>query len=185
MFAEARLVLMGERIDYLPQDENYLNERRRMMNYSVTVFLLFNMALTAISAWLQWTVTSHAFGDNMAITLASLFFIGGMFWGLRFSVAYIVAAVGYPFRAFLQRSEGMEFSLRLLGMGLLCAFPVYLALELLLEILFPELTSNPAPETMSMVIVVSAPIAFAVPVLLNAAAAYALKDMLGGGERRA
>jgi len=179
MFAEARLLLLGERVDRLPPDAAYLADRRHAMRVSIIILLLFDMALTAIAACMDWAVHSGGFGTDAAVTVPILFLLGTLFWGLRFAVAPILASVGYPLRSFLRRVHGMEFSVRLLGLGFLCALPVYFVLEILLESFLP-VTGEITPDQMTALIILSAPVAIIVPALLNAAAAFALKDMLKG-----
>jgi hypothetical protein len=179
MFAEARLLLLGEKQDCLPNDQAYLTEHRRAMNISVILLLLFDMAMAAMTAWMEWSMKSGTFGVNTPITLSVFFLLGSLFWLIRFSVLHILAAVGYPLRVFLHQIRGMGFSLRLIGMGLLCVIPVYTVFEFLLEMVVPTSGEHLTPDQMTSVILLSAPTAMIVPILLNAAAAYALKDLLG------
>jgi hypothetical protein len=181
MFAEARYLLLGERIDRLPPDDGYLQDRQRAMRLAVIILLLCSMAFTAVSAWLDWASNPAVLGGNPGVTILTMFLIGAMFWGLRFFVVHILAAVGYPIRAFLARVHGLEFSLRLLGLGLLCACPVYLLLGMALETVFSGAGTLTDAQT-TVVILITAPVAFFVPTLLNAAAACALQELLGRGE---
>lgn len=178
MFAETRLLLLGERLDALPTDEGALRDRDRAMTLSIMILLLFNMAMTAVIACMKWAVVSGSLEQSAAASVGIAFLIGALVWGLRFAVLHILAAVGYPLRAFLSRVRGMEFSLRLIGMGFLCSLPVYIALEMVLRVFL----GPSAAEQLGVLTAVSVPVGIFVSVLLNAAATYALQDLLGGRE---
>lgn len=179
MFAEARFVLAGERLDRLPQDAAYLGARLHAMQLGVLFTLIFNMAVAAATAWLEWAMRT---GEAARGGLASAATFGAVIllvWGLRFSVMHIVAAAGYPPHVFLRRVRGAEFSLRLLGMGLLCALPVYLLLMLAVELAVPDAAQGLTDVQSAMIIIFTAPVTMFVPLLMNAAAVFALKELMG------
>jgi hypothetical protein len=178
LFVQTRLLLLDERLDRLPPDPAYLAARRYAMNLAVVVLLLFNLAVTAAGAFIEW-VTRTGEGASAPASIAVAVLLAFLLWGLRFSVAHILAAVGYPLGRFLKKVRGMEFPARLMAMGLLFALPVYIMMAVMLQTLLPE--DNLTQIQTVAVVALSAPVALLVPVLLNAAAAFALKEVLGRG----
>jgi hypothetical protein len=184
MFLEVRLLLLGERVDRLPQDRAYLEARLQAMKISVMMSVIFNMALTAALALLNMMAVSGDWGKELLITFAALALIGGIFWGVRFIIAPILAAVHYPIRPVLQQTWGMMFSLQLLGMAILSFFPVVVFFEIITTG-FLSKTLEEAGEVhlttheQIVVITVIAVRALLLATVLNAAAAYALKQILG------
>lgn len=179
VFLQTRLLLLGESVDRLPQDAGYLQDRARVMQLCVIIMLLFQMTCTIFSTCLQWILLQQQPDvEPKASILPFLFLVMGvMLWGLRFSALHILAVVDYPFRPFLRRVRGMEFSLRLLGMGMLCVLPVWLLLTILLEMFFGDVEKLTQAQA-TMGIIIGAPVSILIPLLLNAAAAYAIKDIL-------
>ncbi|MCE9507689.1 MAG: hypothetical protein K8R48_05150 [Alphaproteobacteria bacterium] len=183
-FLEMRLLLLGEQLDRLPPDLPYLSERQRAMRLAVIIALLFNMGVSAAAAVLFAAVDSGQWGAEWTVTLGGLIIIGAVFWGVRFGVLPILAAVNYPFRPFLQQVRGLMFSLRLVSLGLVCLFPVAFLFQIFTAALIGRAADPSGPfklTTMDQVtiIVVTAPMSLLVAALLNAAMAYALKQILG------
>jgi Na+-transporting methylmalonyl-CoA/oxaloacetate decarboxylase gamma subunit len=183
-FIEMRLLILGEKLDRLPQDAGCLGDRQRAMKLSVITSLLFNMAMSMAIATLLASAESAQWGAEWAITLAGLFITGAMFWGVRFGVLPILAAVHYPFRPFLKQVSGMMFSLRLLGMGMVCLFPVAFLFQIFIVSFMSRLADTSVqfkmtPPEQITIIVASAFLSLLVTALLNAAAAHALKQLLG------
>lgn len=175
MFLEVRLLLLGERLDQLPDDPVFLEDRKRSMKLAVITALLFNMTLSAASLALMATMTADR------IHPVGFLVFGLIFWGLRFGVLPILAAVHFPFRPFLQRVAGLMFSLRLFGMGLVCLFPVIFLFQLFTMMLIG--TPTPGLQLTDVqqlaISVAGGPLSLAISALLNAAGAYALKQILG------
>lgn len=183
LFLEARLLLLGERIDRLPQDPRYLGGRRQAMQASIIVLLLFNMAFTTIAATMEWLSKQDLLGKNSLVTLLVLFVVGGMIWGLRLGLAHILAAVGYSIQRYIYRVDGVLFSFRLIGMGLLSALPVFVVFQVLLALVVPDPKNITDPQVY-LLIALGTPLSFLMAVVLNAAGAYALKDMLSRPDPR-
>jgi hypothetical protein len=127
---------------------------------------------------------SPQWGTEWPITLAGMAMIGMMFWAVRFGLLPILAAVHYPFAPFLKKIRGMMFSLRLVGMGAVCLFPVAFLFQIFV-VSFMGRSADPAvqlkmtaPEQ-TTIIIASAFLSLLITALLNAAAAHALKQLLG------
>lgn len=180
VFLEMRLLLLGERLDNLPSEKALLADRRQAMKVSVIVYLLFSMGMAVADAYLVMAMQSGQWGVNGLLTLVGLFIFGGLFWGLRFSVAPILASVNHPIRPVLRRMDGMMFSFRLIGMGILCLFPLIFLFLFPLSLLIVQLASPITPIKQGLLIVIGgAPVSLIVVTLLNASIAYALKQILG------
>lgn len=177
MFAEVRLLLLGERLDRLPQDEAFLQERRRAMKLSVIILLLLDMATGVL--FFAWLAVSAFPPVARALSQAAMTAL--LLWTLRYSVAHVAAAVGYPLKDFLRRVQGPMFALRLAGMGLLCAMPLYYLLAVVLVSALPA-DGEPTAAQIMLGICISAPVSLLALALMNAAAVFALKEILGRGE---
>ncbi|MCK5519110.1 MAG: hypothetical protein KAI61_06825 [Alphaproteobacteria bacterium] len=180
VFLETRMLLLGERLDRLPSDSALLADRRQAMKVSVIVYLLFSMGMAAADAYLVMAMTSGHWGVNWPITLIGLFVLGGIFWGIRFSVVPILASVNYPVRPVLRQMKGMMFSLRLIGMGIICLLPLIFIFLFPMAIFIVKIASPMTQMKQGFLIVLGgAPVSLIIVTLLNASIAYALKQMLG------
>jgi hypothetical protein len=182
MFLEARLLLLGERLDRLPQDSAYLADRHHSLKLSVLTAVLFNMGTAAaLTLWLTVEELSQS-GANGLLHLAGLLIIGAIVWAIRFGIVPTLAAVHHPIRPVLRQTGGMLFSLRLVGMGMLCTLPVILLFWFFILSLVPELADPAAKlsETEQIIVAIaSTPMSLVCAALLSAAVAYALKQILG------
>lgn len=184
-FLETRLLLLNERLDELPRDPEYLKERQHGMKLAVIINVLFNMAMAAAVALLTAAANSGQWGANLPLTLGGLFLIGAVFWGVRFGVLPILAAVHYPFRPFLQQVKGPMFPLRLITMGAVCLFPVAFLFQMLLASIMSRSADMAAPAKLTQgeqlaLVLASAPLSLLIAALLTAASTYALKQLLDG-----
>ncbi len=188
-FLEIRLLLLGERLDRLPQDRAYLGDRLQCMKVSIMMSVLFNMSMMAALVLLLALGggADQTGGANWPATLGIIVIIGGIFWGVRFGLAPILAAVHHPIRPVLQQTWGMMFSLRLIAMGIVCLFPLAFLFQIFMEVLLPPSTGA-LPGTLTLtvtqqitLVTASAPFSLFIAALLNAAAASALKQILGSG----
>lgn len=177
-FVLVRCLLLGERVDRLPDDTAYRAKRERLMARAIIILLLFNMAVAGCASFMMWGVNSGAFGRNSLVSVVIIFMIGGLIWSLRFGVVHILAAVDYPIRPFLSRVHGMGFSFYLIGLGALALFPVFFAFEIISRIFLPDI-AEPSGASATAFLFATAPLGLLIPLLLNSAAAFALKDMLG------
>jgi hypothetical protein len=194
MFIEIRLLLMGERLDRLPQDLHYLRDRHYAMKVSVLTALLFNMAMTAATVLLGMiaqSVTVEAAATQKTPTgfFAALFLMGGIFWSLRFAVVPILTAVQAPVRPFLKRVQGVVFPLFLAGMALFIVLPMFFTYGMMIGLVLTTDVKSALPTVLSdrdqiVLIVTSVPLFFLIFTLLNAGAAFALMEMAGKGKQR-
>ena len=185
VFLETRLLLLGERLDQLPADTAYLADRRQAMKASILMMVLFNMGTAGILA-LWMAVEEESQSTNEVLNIAGLFVLGAVIWGVRFGITPLLAAVHYPIRPVLRRTAGMLFSLRLIGMGLLCAFPVIFLFRLLIETVVPPADDPAAKLTDGQQLILtltSAPLSLICAALLGAGAVHALKQLLGASPR--
>lgn len=185
MFLEARFVFLGERIDRITFTQLRSTERQCALRISVLIFLLFSMSMTAVSAFMEWAVRSETFGKNALVSLSVMLCLGGMFWGVRFGVAHILAAINRPIRKFIFLVNGVEFSLRLIGMSFLCYMPIFFVGGMLAG-LFIEgypLVANPTTGERYGMLALGVIVSTVILVLINAAAAFALKEILGRADR--
>ncbi|MBI3440892.1 MAG: hypothetical protein HY052_03660 [Proteobacteria bacterium] len=151
MFLETRLLLLNERLDRLPPDRPYLTDRQISMKLSVITSLLFNMGLTGAMALLLALADSNKWGASTPATIGGLLLGGVIFW---------------------------------VGMGIVCLFPVALLFQFFINFLLSGPADISAPlkltDTEQLAITIaSAPLSLLLSALLNAAAAYALKQILG------
>jgi hypothetical protein len=180
MFQESRLLLLGEKADTLPENPDYIAERKRAQNASILIWLLFSMGWSAVQGYqdmlLRPLADPAAQPEFWMAGLGALIF-GVFFWGLRFGVAHILAAVNYPIRQYVRQVNGLGISLRLAGMALLGCIPVLIVFALLLQIVAPNL-QHPDDPAVAIVVMLAAPVSILVAAVLNAAAGFALKEML-------
>lgn len=183
MFYQARLMLLGETPDRLPDNVEYLTERRNAMKASVLIWLLFSMGWTAMMGYNDWAMDMAKGGAEFWTAGLGILLFGISFWCLRFAVAHILAAVGFPIKQYMRQVAGMGISLRLMGMGFLTVMPAVFLFYLVAAAIAPDVKSINDPH-ISFIVILGAPLSIALTALLNAAAASALKQMLGTPERQ-
>lgn len=186
MFLEARLLLLGERAGTLPEDPDYAAERRNAMWACIAVLMLFVMGYRTLFAYLLWGFDKK----NAIINFFWLFLIGAGIWAIRFSVAYILAAVNYPIRRYIFQVNGIFISLRLAGLYFLSVLPVAIAEYGLTTLILPEearkkfveqqhiLMTLPESTAVALITVLTLSDIIA-GILVTATFGYAMKDMLG------
>lgn len=192
MFHESRLLLLGERAEALPQNAEYLSARKRSLNASVCLWLLFNMSWSLLIGYHEWALAPMQ-GDAQGqqefwpIGLGAILF-AVFFWSLRFGVAHILAAIEYPLSRYVRMVSGLGISFRLVGMGLMCLLPVTVLFGFVGALLMPEAMTKSTPQGIVIQItpvgvVLDSLLTFVVFTLINAAASVALRDVLNGQER--
>lgn len=190
LFLETRLLLLGERQESLPAEGAGGAARRKGLEASVAAFALFNMGVVAAFTALLYieAFVQKAGAGGTAAGFVELLLIGALFWGVRLGIVPILAAVRYPVRAALRQTWGLMFSLRLIGMSILGVLPVMFLFQILLAAVF---AGAPAPSgagfsltvgQQTLLNVIGAPMSLLASALLNAAGAYALKEILGRGQ---
>lgn len=181
MFAETRLILLGERLDRLPADPAFVRSRRRAMTAAVLLATLFNMGFVLVTNVLSLLAQQNQAAPNLAISFCEFFLLGAAFWAVRFAILPLLAAVHYPLAPVLRKVSGLLFSLRLVGLALVCILPVELVAMVLLEIGNVNLTlaTGLTPEKKVAFLLLLAPISLLSAALINAAGVFALRQILG------
>lgn len=185
MFVEARLLLLGERAGYLQGDPAYLSERQRALWACVLVWVLFIMARTSLFAYIAWGTDK----SNPLVRFSWLFLFGAGIWAIRFYVAPILAAVGYPIRRYIFQVNGILISLRLAALYLMTCMPVAVLEYGMRTLILPEEAKDKLVEqemlgmlpesTATTLITLDAFADLAAMLLLTAVFSYALKEILG------
>lgn len=180
MFQESRLLLLGEKVNMLPENPEYIADRRQAQTASVLIWLLFSMGWSALQGYQDILLRPLADGaaqqEFWMAGLGALMF-GVFFWGLRFGVAHILAAVNYPIRQYVRQVNGLGISLRLAGLALLGCVPVLLVFAFLAQVIAPDVQHRDDPGLI-VIVVLAAPVSIIVAAVLNAAAGFALKELL-------
>jgi hypothetical protein len=182
MFQETRLIIFGERIDKLPKDKAFQKKRHDALQASALVWLLFNMAVISITSFVVMTMQANTIGKTTPMTVVSMFLMAGMIWAIRFGVAHIVVAVGYPLKKFILDVNGVIFSFCLIGMSMIASLPVVIVLGMVTEVLIDPAT--PENSHFTVFIAISAVLSTVITAVVNAGAVFGLKDLLGKPERR-
>jgi hypothetical protein len=178
MFLEARLLLLGERAESLPEDPAYLAARRRALSLCIIIWLLFNMWWSAFWGYQKWALVSNADNSNTLITFLGLLLLGGSIWGIRFAVAHILAAVEYPIRQYVFFVNGIGISLRLIGMAFVCVIPISLCVMVVMALLLPEGQETVTRSTAILLLSLLSVLWYVSLALLTASASFALKEIL-------
>ncbi len=186
-FAIARLLLVGERLDRLSLEDAYKNDRPSMMKASVILSLLFHMGLALVTTILMFVVSSKDVSgiSNLLLTIGAALIVGFTFWSVRLGVLPILASVGYPLRKFLKQVSSPLFSFQLIVMGMVAMLPIVMIFQFAMSMVISppegmpvELIAITTKEHVA-IILISAPFSLLSNVLLNASAAFALKEILG------
>lgn len=185
MFLETRLLLLGERLDRLPEDAAYLSDRRHAMELAILAAVLFDMARMALLIGLMGIVPANP-EESMPppLVLVGIFIISVLFWGMRFIVAPPLAAVHHPIRPVLQKLRGGLFSLRIICMGFIALLPVGMAGLILLGTPPETAAAAQAQTTHIPTLIADSFLSFASVAVLNAAVACALKQILNPRRNR-
>lgn len=177
-FIVVRLIIFGERLETVAKDPIAKDMREHALRASVLLAVLFNMGITASAAGLEMIVRSGMVETGNVVMMGlAVFSLVITLWSFRFGVLPLLAAVDYPLAPFLKQIQGFEFSLRLLGLGLLSLFPMIIVSE----ILFAPLIDNPLQPTESdalIMILISSPMSLMMVTILTAVITFALKEML-------
>lgn len=183
MFQQTRLMLFGERLDNLKTDVPFVLNRQRLMRASIIVWILFKMAIMGAGIFLYWAASTATPGETSVQSVIGMLLIGFAFWGVRFGVAHILAAADYSIRAFIFRVNGIMISLRLIALAFLATAPLMLILRALISLVVPggevTATTQLSGLTFALLALLGTLMALASTLVLNAAAIFALKEMLG------
>lgn len=185
MFLQTRLILLGERLEAPAQDPAAQRLRHNDMRAAVLTWMLFKLWLTVVVMYLVWVADAAKQQETSGIgffTIIGLFLLGAWIWSLRLGVAHILVSVGYSVKKYLFRVNGLMGSLRLIGLALVVSLPFQAASMPLEEKLF--FTKDLATADAAMLMALNSVINTALLVFLNAAAVFALKDMLRRRDKR-
>lgn len=183
IFYEARLLLLGERGDGLPQNPAFLAQRKRCMSLCVITFLLFYMAAKGIMDFHVWSVGQTVSGENTFLFAAGALLFGVGIWGLRFMLAPILAAVDYPVRRYMKIVNGAGISFRVLGLMALGSLPVLAVFFTLAALFLPPIVPSQQLDVPLPLVLLDVPMVLLIWAVLAAAGCYALKEILGRAER--
>lgn len=185
MFAIIRFQLLGERVTDLATraTPEFLKERHRLMQACAIVWILFNMVLLSIAMFLTRIVQAEKAAEHSGMALGAMLLIGATFWGVRFSVAHLLVAIGYPVKKFIFQVDGVGISFRLAGMGLMAAFPVLLVMQALLSLFVPAGFQDISGINFVVIVAISATLSFVMSAILTSAAGFALREMLGAAKK--
>lgn len=182
MFLQSRLIVFRERLEHPPQDPAARIRRHNDMRAAVLTWMIFKLWMVALGIYASWMLQSNPSETLGLATFISLLLLGAMIWSLRLAVAHILVGVGYSVRKYIFRVNGLMGSLRVLGLGIVVALPFkVLTLQMEESLLLP-----PAPDTTQAVFLITG-ISFLsvlLMVFLNAAAVFAMKDMLSREDKR-
>lgn len=180
LFLQTRLLVFGERADAVPP-ENIL-PRRRAFEASALLWILMQMAFLGLFAFMiYWARAAQSTEAGGFINVAGYLLLGASFWALRFGVVHILGAIGYSIRDYIFQVNGAMVSVRLLGLLLCISFPLALLASPLSAALFSALQdiSSVPPLQMAGLVTLNIVLKFLLFALLNAAAVFALRQMLG------
>lgn len=182
--ALARLVIFGERLNTLPmQDVRFMQYRARLIKTSIFITLLIKAAYALFADMVVNLIPTDNFEDvtiySQMILAFSLFLL---FWGARFLLVPLLAAVDYPIDVFLKQAKGYSISLRVLGICTLCTVPFFVVLYLGVSMIVSDGNNVTELEKIGL-LVFQKPVAVLMAAVFNAGFVFALKEMLGKNEK--
>lgn len=188
VFVETRLLMLGERTEALPAAPEYMAARRASMQQSVLVFMLIYMGLIAMIGGQAQLMSAANEGQSMptasdlALSGAGMVVFGIMIWAARYGVAHILAAVDFPVKQYIFRVSGLGISFRLLGLSFLCVVPVLFIFGIIANIITPGINPDTGISLTMQTVLLNVVMYYIVISLLNAAAVFALREILGRRE---
>lgn len=178
-FLIVRRIVLGEKLETAGKDSATRQSHDHAMRASVLLALLFNMGITASAAALEMIAKSGMLeSGNVVMMGLAVFTLITTLWGFRFGALPMLAAVDYPLAPFLKQVEGFEFSLRLLGLGLLSILPLIFVSEFIAAPLIDN-PLEPTDNEMLFMVVLGSPMSLMVTTILTSTITHALKDILG------
>ncbi|TNE31137.1 MAG: hypothetical protein EP349_04395 [Alphaproteobacteria bacterium] len=183
----ARMIVFGEKLTNLPlRDIRFMQYRAELTRSSIFLSLLIQavivVLMTALGSMMDSLETlSKAEGTESVPGYMSgliIFMLVMIFWSARFLVTPLLVAVDYPIGTFLRQARGFLFSLRLIGLTILCAFPVLFVFNLIFALLIPD-PQHMTDIQLMMVMALNKPAYLVASALINAGYVFALIEMLG------
>ena len=184
MFLQTRLLVFGERAGQPAAASG--EERRRAFEISVLMWLLVQMGGFGLMLFfLHWNKAVEAGEAAGWMAAVGCLLIGMAFWAMRFVVAHILGAIGYSIRAYIFRVNGAMVSLRLIALLMILFLPVSLVAGPVEQGLYTALQTEAQPLIVAGLVITRVFLQFVLLAFFNAAAVFALREMLGkDGPRR-
>lgn len=180
-----RMVVLGQRWPFQPtgnddEDMKMLNQRARGVLGGMIVYVLTQMVISGIWAWVMTLpVDQEALENpNMQLRLTSVAIFVFMLWAFRFLWLFIPVSANYTMAGFLKDIAHPKLSLYMIAVWLICAVPGY---GVMMGFTLPVLLSG--EEVPILLQFASAAVQVCLEVMVNllavAGIAYGLKDMYG------
>lgn len=179
MFLQTRLLVFGERADNVAPEN--AASRKQAFEISAILWMLIQMAGLAMLAFsLYLAREGRADTVNPMLSIAGYLMLGCALWGVRLAIAHILGAIGYSIRQYIFKVNGAMVSLRMIGLMLAVALPILLFSAPIEAMFFAALQA----EDVTVLQVAGATVLrvvmnFLLLAFFNAAAVFALRDMLG------
>ncbi|MEM6781813.1 MAG: hypothetical protein AAF569_08120 [Pseudomonadota bacterium] len=179
-----RLITLGQRWPFRPtgdddKDMAALNDRARGVLSGMIIFVLIQMIITALWAWVTTLpVDEEALkAPTMEMRLMSVAVFVFMLWGFRFLWFFIPAAANYSIKEFMKDIGHPKLSLYMIAVWLVCVVPGFaLMMGFTLPLLLSEGEDIPTAVQFGSAgvhVVLEA----VINLLATAGIAYGLKDM--------
>lgn len=120
LFVYARLLVLGEHVDRLDPDVAFRRQRQQLLRACVMIFVLFKMLMAGSHHFFIWIMENRTPDGDMPLKLATLLWMGLLFWALRLGALPILAAVDYPLKRFMLAAHGPGLSFQLFALWLIC-----------------------------------------------------------------
>ncbi len=182
IFQQTRLILIGERLEKLPENPLEYQMRAKALIASIGFYLLFTMLMIVFQGVadkiivISGATEPEKMDSKTFLLLGAILFLG--IWSIRLSLLPITSAVGYPVKLYLAKVKGAMFSLRVMGVSLIACLPV-LFLWILLFSSFVGDPDNVTEIGKLVTALIAAPIGLIMVLVINASLTFALKEVLG------
>lgn len=182
MFLQTRLLVFGERPENVPPE--HMMPRRRAFEASALLWLLLQMAgLGMLAFMMYWSREMQSGSPAPYVNVLGYLMIGASFWGLRLLVVHILGAISYSLRDYIFRVNGVMVSVRMFALLMIVLLPVAIAAGPVEEALITAMKAESAPPLqIAGLTVLRVILNFMLLAFFNAAAVFALRQMLGQGK---
>ena len=183
MFAQIRLLFFLEKVETIITHSVFVAERHQAKQASIIIFILFNMFYKFCSIGLFMLSSSKYIETHAILSLLPIIIIIFMFLSVRFAVLHIVAAISFPIKLFLKRTNTPIFSVQLIALAVVSMFPIMILLQIIVPLISPSLLEVTDIADITDIeriklVLVSAPVTLLASLLLNSCAGCAIKQML-------
>ncbi len=179
-FSLVRLIIFGEKLYNLPvSDVRFMQYRAHLMKITILLSILFKAALIVLAG-----ISTAASNINPKEVMPPHFIFMGfalivfIFWAMRFITIPLLAAVDYPLITFIKQAKGFAFSLRIIGVMIMCTFPAFFLLQLFVTAIISD-PENITDIEFMFVLALHSPFAVIISAIVNSGLVFALKEMLG------